>query len=436
MKILVVGSGAREHALTWKLGREPGVDVVCAPGNAGTTSAPVATLDVADPEAILAFAESKAVDLTVVGPELPLAHGVQDLFAARGHQLFGPSRFAARLESSKAFAKTFMVQHGVPTARFQVCDKIDDALSAVSGDVFGFPVVVKVDGLAAGKGVTVAADRGAAEQAVRDAMFDHRFGAAGARLVIEECLVGEEASFFVICDGHQALELPTAQDHKRAYDHDRGPNTGGMGAFSPSSVLTADLRQQIHRDIVSTVLDGLQRKGHPYRGFLYVGLMITTTGPMVIEFNVRLGDPEAQVVLPRIRGELAPVLEAAARGALPAMTVDATAEPHIGVVLASGGYPGHYATGQPITGLYEAAAMDGVLVFHAGTARQDGDIVTAGGRVLTVVGRGTDFDTAITRAYAAESRIHFKDKQVRSDIGRKVLNTIPERTSGRQGDDS
>ncbi|MEE2635803.1 MAG: phosphoribosylamine--glycine ligase [Acidobacteriota bacterium] len=442
MKILVVGSGAREHALTWKLGREPGVDVVCAPGNAGTTSAPVDTLDVADPAAILAYAESSAVDLTVVGPELPLAHGVQDLFVTRGHHLFGPDQFAARLESSKAFAKTFMAQHGVPTARFQVCDEIGDALNAVSGDVFGFPVVVKADGLAAGKGVTVAADRRAAEQAVRDAMLDHRFGAAGQRLVIEECLVGEEASFFVICDGQQALELPTAQDHKRAYDHDRGPNTGGMGAFSPSPLLTAELREHIRRDIVSPVLDGMQREGHPYRGFLYIGLMITATGPMVIEFNVRLGDPEAQVVLPRVRTELAPVLEAAARDALPAMTIDATAEPHVGVVLASGGYPGRYATGQPITGLNDAAALDGVLVFHAGTACQNGEIVTDGGRVLTVVGRGADFETAITRGYTAESRIHFEDKQVRSDIGHKALKTVLERasspqgTSRRQGDDS
>jgi len=422
MKILVVGGGAREHALVWRLGQEPGVtSVICAPGNAGTGSDANRPVDVSDPAAILALAEDESVDLTVVGPELPLALGVRDLFAARGRLLFGPSRVAAQLESSKAFAKDFMARHGVPTARFRVCDTVGDALDAVSGPEFGFPVVVKADGLAAGKGVTVAPDRATAERAIRDAMVDGRFGSAGRRVVIEECLVGPEVSFFAICDGRQALALPTAQDHKRAFDGDTGPNTGGMGAFAPSALVTPDIDALIKREIVEPVLEGFAAQGDPYHGFLYVGLMLTPDGPRVIEFNVRLGDPEAQVVLPMVSGDLAPVFEAAARGALGTGPLAQTDDPHVGVVLASGGYPGAYETGAPIDGLDTAAALDDVLIFHAGTAVRDGAIVTTGGRVLTVVGRGADVRQAIDRAYAAEACITFAGKQVRTDIGRKAL---------------
>ena len=391
MKILVVGGGAREHALVWRLRQEPGVaNVICAPGNAGTGVDANRPVDVSDPSVILALAEDESVDLTVVGPELPLALGVRDLFAARGRLLFGPSRVAAQLESSKAFAKDFMARHGVPTARFRVCDTVGDALDAVSGQEFGFPVVVKADGLAAGKGVTVAPDRATAERAIRDAMVEGRFGSAGRRVVIEECLVGPEVSFFAICDGRQALALPTAQDHKRAFDGDTGPNTGGMGAFSPSALVTPDIDALIKREIVEPVLEGFAAQGDPYHGFLYVGLMLTPDGPRVIEFNVRLGDPEAQVVLPMVSGDLAPAFEAAARGALGTGPLAQTHDPHVGVVLASGGYPGAYATGAPIDGLETAAALDDVLIFHAGTAVRDGAIVTTGGRVLTVVGRGAD----------------------------------------------
>ena len=436
MKILVVGSGAREHALAWKLGREPGVgEVVCAPGNAGSRQvARRHALDVSDPAAILALADGEAADLTVIGPELPLALGVQDLFAARDRLLFGPSRVAAQLESSKAFAKDFMARHDVPSARFRVCDRADEALAAVAGPEFGFPVVIKADGLAAGKGVTVAPDRAAAEQAVRDAMLDHRFGAAGHRVVIEECLVGEEASFFAICDGRQAVGLPTAQDHKRAFDGDVGPNTGGMGAFAPSPLVTPDVERRIRREIVDPVLDGLAGEGHPYRGFLYVGLMLTADGPRVIEFNVRLGDPEAQVVLPMVRDDLAPLLEAAARGALETTSCDQTGEPHVGVVLASGGYPGSYETGEPIEGLDDASGLEGVLIFHAGTEVRDDTVVTTGGRVLTAVGSGVDIAEAIERAYAAEARIRFARKQVRTDIGRKALRSVPGDRSQETGD--
>lgn len=428
MKVLVVGSGAREHALTWKLRRESAVrEVICAPGNAGTgPAAPARPLDVADPAALLAYAETEGVDLTVVGPELPLARGVGDLFEARGRCLFGPSRYAARLESSKAFAKEFMARQVVPTARFRVCRSPDEALAAVDGAEFGFPVVVKADGLAAGKGVTVAPDRAAAERAVREAMVDGRFGEAGRCVVVEEHLSGVEASFFAICDGREAVGLPVAQDHKRAWDGDRGPNTGGMGAFAPSPLMTPALDHRIRREIVEPVLEGMRRAGHPFRGFLYVGLMLTAEGPKVVEFNVRLGDPEAQVVLPMIVGELAPVLDAAARGAVGGSACDHSDDPHVGVVLASGGYPGRYETGAVIAGLDAAAALDDVLVFHAGTAVRDGSVVTAGGRVLTVVGRGSDFPAAIARAYAAEKSITFAGKQVRSDIGRKALAAAPE----------
>ena len=432
MKVLVVGGGAREHALTWKLGRESVVrEVICAPGNAGTGPAPSArSLDVSDPAALLAYAEAEAVDLTVVGPELPLARGVQDLFESRGRRLFGPSRLAARLESSKAFAKAFMARHAVPTARFRVCRRPDEALAAVAGAEFGFPVVVKADGLAAGKGVTVAPDRSAAERAVREAMQDRRFGDAGECVVIEEHLDGAEASFFAVCDGRRAVGLPVAQDHKRACDDDQGPNTGGMGAFAPSPLMTPELDRRIRSGIVEPVLEGMRRAGHPFRGFLYVGLMLTDEGPKVIEFNVRLGDPEAQVVLPMLVGELAPVLDAAARGALDGLACEYRGDPHVGVVLASGGYPGGYDTGLPIAGIEAASALEGVLVFHAGTAVRDGSVVTAGGRVLTVVGRGRDFPEAIARAYAAEACITFAGKHVRSDIGRKALSTIQQGDTG------
>ena len=427
MKVLVVGSGAREHALTWKMGRESAVrEVICAPGNAGTGPAASArSLDVADPAALLAYAEAEGADLTVVGPELPLARGVGDLFEARGRRLFGPGRYAARLESSKAFAKEFMARHAVPTARFRICRGPGEALDAVDGAEFGFPVVVKADGLAAGKGVTVAPDRAAAERAVREAMVDGRFGEAGRCVVVEEHLSGVEASFFAICDGSEAVGLPVAQDHKRAHDGDLGPNTGGMGAFAPSPLMSPALDRRIRREIVEPVLEGMRRAGHPFRGFLYVGLMLTAEGPKVVEFNVRLGDPEAQVVLPMITGELAPVLDAAARGRLDGSACEHADDPHVGVVLASGGYPGRYETGVAIAGLDAASALDDVLVFHAGTAERDGSVVTAGGRVLTVVGRGRDFPAAIARAYEAEACITFAGKQVRSDIGRKALAAGP-----------
>lgn len=420
MKILVIGSGAREHALAAKLSAH--ADVIAAPGNPGMAAvAELAAVDANDPHAVLALGERESIDLTVVGPELPLERGVADLFRARGKRIVGPSRAAARLETSKVFAKEFMARHRVPTAQYRVCASADEALAAIRGDEFGFPVVVKADGLAAGKGVVVAEDRAAAEQAVRSMMTDRQFGEAGARVVIEEFMRGTEASFFVLSDGRTALPLSSAQDHKRVFDDDRGPNTGGMGAFAPSPLVTPDLQSRVMREIVAPVLDGLRAEGDPYRGFLYVGLMLTSIGPRVVEFNVRFGDPEAQVVIPTIEGDLAEVLDASARGALEGVRVTFSREPHVGVVLASGGYPGKFESGKVIAGLDAAAEIEGVTVFHAGTAFKGGRLVTSGGRVLTVVGRGGDYAQAIQRAYEGVAKISFEGMHYRKDIGRKAL---------------
>jgi phosphoribosylamine---glycine ligase len=423
MRVLVLGGGAREHALVARLAsdRDTG-DILAAPGNPGIARlARTTPIDLADVDAICALAEREQIDLTVVGPELPLSLGVADRFAAGGRLLFGPTAAAARLESSKAFAKAFMARHGVPTARFRACASADEALAAVRSGEFGLPVVLKADGLAAGKGVAVAEDRAAAERAVIDAMRDRKFGAAGDRLVIEECLRGPEVSFFCIVDGARAIPIGTAQDHKRIFDDDRGPNTGGMGAFAPSPLVDAALEARVMRDIVEPVVSGMAGEGHPFRGFLYAGLMLTAEGPKVIEFNVRLGDPEAQVVLPLVDEPLLPLLVAGALGRLGPARVVPGGDRLAGVVLASRGYPESSSSGQPIHGVDEAEAIPGVAVYHAGTATRGAELVTAGGRVLTVVGRGADFPEAIARAYAGVLKISFDGMQFRHDIGRKAL---------------
>ncbi len=423
MRVLIVGAGAREHALAWTLARESGVaEVVVTPGNAGLARA-ARTVDAAasDPASLLAVAERERIDLTIVGPEQPLERGVVDLFASRGRRIFGPSRDAARLETSKVFAKQFMERHRVPTARCRVVDNAGDALAVAASGELGWPLVVKADGLAAGKGVVIVDDRSAAEAAIRAAMIDRRFGDAGSRLVLEECMRGPEASFFAICDGRRALPLVSAQDHKRAYDNDRGPNTGGMGAFAPSPLVTPAMADRVMREIVLPVANGMRDEGHEYRGVLYAGLMLTDDGPKVVEFNVRFGDPEAQVVLPLLESELAPVLAAAAEGDLGGSTCRFSDGVAVGVVLASGGYPGDIRTGCPIEGLDAANTLPGVVVFHAGTADRDGRLVTSGGRVLTVVGRGASYADAIARAYEGVSRISFENMQYRSDIGRRAL---------------
>jgi phosphoribosylamine--glycine ligase len=423
MRILVVGGGGREHALAWKLSRELGVsELICAPGNPGIGRiARVVPTPATDLDALLRLARDERIDLTVVGPELPLERGIVDLFAAEGLRAFGPTRAAAALECSKVFAKEFMARHGIPTARYRACASAAEAYRVVADGEMGFPVVVKADGLAAGKGVTVAPDRAAADAAIKSAMEEGQFGAAGQRVVLEECLEGPEVSFFALCDGRRAVPLMSAQDHKRAFDGDQGPNTGGMGAFAPSPLVDASLRSEIMQRIVAPVIAGMRAEGHDYRGFLYAGLMLTCAGPKVIEFNVRFGDPEAQVVLPMIDDELAPLLAAAAAGSLPNEPPAFSDWKHVGVVVASDGYPGPVRTGFPIEGLDDAEGVGDVLVFHAGTTSESGRILTAGGRVLTVVGRGSTYEHAIQRAYEAVSRIRFEGMRVRGDIGHKAI---------------
>ena len=425
MKVLVVGGGAREHAFAWKLAGERGVsEILCVPGNPGIEAvARCLPGDVGDPKALLALAVREHVDLTLVGPELPLSRGVADAFAAERRAIVGPTQAAAALESSKAFAKAFMARHRVPTARFQICDSPQDALAAIARDEFGYPVVIKADGLAAGKGVVIAADRAQAAEAIRGAMVDRRFGAAGERVVLEEFMSGQEASYFVLTDGRSAMPLASAQDHKRIFDDDLGPNTGGMGAFAPSPLITPDLERRIQSEIVGPVLQGMAAEGHPFHGFLYVGLMLTASGPRVVEFNVRFGDPEAQVVLPMLDEDLSTLLWAAASRALPDRPARFRAEPHVGVVIASAGYPETSDNGRLVHGLDAASRVPGALVFHAATKRREGNVATAGGRVLTVVGRGRTYREAIDFAYRAAAEIRFEGMQFRRDIGQKALAT-------------
>jgi phosphoribosylamine--glycine ligase len=433
MKVLLLGSGGREHALAVRLtARHEVSDLLCAPGNPGVAA--ISTLhhtDLSDPASALALAERERVDLTVVGPELPLSLGIADLFARAGRLLVGPTRVAAQLESSKAFAKAFMARHHVPTAHFRICDSLDDALAVVRSTEFGFPVVLKADGLAAGKGVVIAEDRPAAEAAVVAAMADRKFGAAGDRLVIEECLTGPEVSFFALSDGTRALPIGTAQDHKRIFDDDRGPNTGGMGAFAPSPLVDAALEARIMREIVDPVIAGMAEEGQPFRGFLFVGLMLTPAGPRVIEFNARLGDPETQVILPLIDQPLLPLLVDAAEGRLRANACRIGSDKVVGVVVASRGYPESSESGQRIDGIEQAARV--AQVFHAGTALRDGALVTAGGRVLTVVGHGASFADAIARAYQGVAAIRFDGMHYRRDIGQKALALTAADTAHRGG---
>jgi phosphoribosylamine--glycine ligase len=434
LRILVLGSGAREHALSARLASEPGVErVLCAPGNAGIArSLPTSAVDILDTGGVIRLVERERIDLTVVGPEAPLAAGLVDRFEAEGRRVFGPTAAAARLETSKAFAKDFMRRHDVPTARYRVCPTADDALAAIQAGEFGDVLVVKADGLAAGKGVVVAPDRATAEGAVTAAMVDRAFGDAGASVVLEEMLTGPEVSFFVVASGEHYVPLLSAQDHKRIFDRDEGPNTGGMGAFSPSPLMTAALQSRIERDIVQPVLRGMAAEGHPFRGFLYCGLMLTADGPKVIEFNVRFGDPEAQVVLPLLTQPLSELLAMEGDGfrrrrfpagaEAPALQPPRATGVAVGVVLAARGYPGEVRTGDVIHGLDEVARdCPDVQLRFAGVKAQGDALVTAGGRVLTVVATAPSFEIAIARAYEAASKITFEGMQYRRDIGTRAL---------------
>lgn len=422
MRILLVGGGGREHALAWRLASERHVsEIVCTPGNAGIAAlARRVRADIGSPDVLLDLAAREAIDFTIVGPELPLSRGIVDRFHAERRLIFGPTQAAAALESSKAFAKSFMTRHQVPTARYQICSTAQAALRVIEEGQYGFPLVIKADGLAAGKGVVVAEDRGAAEAAVRAAMLDRRFGDAGAQVVVEEFLTGREMSFFVLTDGTRTVPFPSAEDYKRAFDGDRGPNTGGMGAFAPSPQCDDDTASRIMHDIVRPVIDGMRAEGREFRGFLYAGLMMTANGPKVIEFNVRLGDPEAQVVLPMIEDDLLPLLAAAALGRLETDTCRIDADRRVGVVIASRGYPESADHGQVIQGLDAAERVRDVTIFHAGTDAHDGAVVTSGGRVLTVVGRGPTYDAARARAYEAVSKISFDGMHYRRDIATRA----------------
>ncbi|HLI17380.1 MAG TPA: phosphoribosylamine--glycine ligase [Rhodanobacteraceae bacterium] len=424
MKILVIGSGGREHALAWKLAQSPRVtEVVVAPGNAGTAREPRvrnAAASAADFAALLDLAREENVAFTVVGPEAPLVAGVVDRFRAAGLRIFGPTAAAARLEGSKAFAKDFLARHGIPTAHYAVFTELEPALAYVRAQ--GAPIVVKADGLAAGKGVVVATTLAEAEHALTDMLGAHAFGAASARVVIEEYLEGEEASYIVMADGVHALAMASSQDHKRVGDGDTGPNTGGMGAYSPAPTVTPEVEHRIQREIIEPTLRGMAGEDAPFTGFLYAGLMVDRTGaPKVIEFNVRFGDPETQPIMQRLRSDFAGLIEAALDGTLDRVSAEWDPRPSLGLVMAAEGYPGKPRTGDVISGLDDDFGPD-VKIFHAGTKIDlSGNVVTAGGRVLCVCALGDDLPRARDRAYAAASSIRFEGAFYRHDIGHRGL---------------
>jgi len=416
VKVLVIGSGGREHALAWKLKQSSGVDrIFCAPGNAGTAQlAENVAISVSDLPAVVRFAKENRVDLTVVGPDDPLAAGIVDLFLAEGLRIFGPSKAAARIESSKIFAKELMRKEGIPTARAGMFDRSDDAIRFC--DELRFPIVIKADGLALGKGVVIAPNPQSARSTIDDMMNQGRFGEAGRHVVVEEFLRGTECSLHALVDGKDYRLLESARDHKRALDGDVGPNTGGMGAFSPANNWSSKLQSQFEEGIMRPVLGGLLAEGITFRGLLYPGLMITEDGARVLEFNCRFGDPETQVLLPRMKSDLLPLLEATINGKIDNYSIEWEQRPAVTVVLASGGYPGKYETGKSISGLDEAAKLDGLQIFHAGTKQLNGEIVTAGGRVLAVTALGLTIAEARSRAYEAVARIHFENCHYRRDI--------------------
>ena len=421
MKVLLVGGGGREHALAWKLAQSPRLTrLYAAPGNPGIAAhadcVPVRDTDL---DELVALARRERVELAVIGPEVPLSLGLRDRLSDAGVPVFGPSQSAARLESSKAFAKDLMARYGIPTARFRVFQDADAAKRFCRE--LGAPLVIKADGLAAGKGAMVCATLPEADAAIRLCLDEDAFGAAGRTVVVEEFMTGEEASFFVITDGASALPLPAAQDHKAIFDDDRGPNTGGMGAYTPAPVMDEAMTGRVMEEIVTPTLAAMAKEGAPYAGVLFVGLMIGSDGPRVVEFNCRFGDPECQAILPRLDEDILPVFETVASGrGLPA-SLRWRREASVCVVLASPGYPGTPRAGLPIEGVEAAAALPGVNVFHAGTALRDGALLTAGGRVLGVQTLGGDIRAAMERAYDAVGRIRFEGMQFRHDIGRRAL---------------
>jgi len=424
MNVLVVGSGGREHALAWKISRSPRVSkIYCAPGNGGTRLiAENVSIGDSDVQALADFAERERMDLTVVGPEVPLSRGIVDEFEKQGLPIYGPTRKAAELESSKVFAKQFMARHGIPTGRFEVADSAEKALAVLRSGGFGLPVVVKADGLAAGKGVLICRTIEEAELAVRSIMVEKRFGDAGRQVLIEEFLRGKEVSFIVVSDGERIVPLVTTMDHKTVFDGDEGPNTGGMGVISPSPFLSDALHDKVMRTIIEPTLTGMAGDGRPYKGALYAGLMLTAEGPKVLEYNCRFGDPETQPQMIRLESDLVGLLLAAAGGSLEARNIRWSSGAAVCVILASGGYPGAYEKGKVIDGLAEAARLPGIEIFHAGTKFENGRLLTSGGRVLGVCGAGPTLAAARDKTYEAVGLIHFEGMHFRRDIGTARLN--------------
>ncbi|WP_414829003.1 phosphoribosylamine--glycine ligase [Alteromonas sp. H39] len=423
MNVLVIGGGGREHALAWKAAQSSDVSTVfVAPGNAGTkheSKVKNVAIGVEDIEGLLTFARNNDIALTIVGPEAPLVAGVVDAFDAAGLTIFGPTQAAAQLEGSKAFTKDFLARHHIPTAEYQNFTEIEPALAYVREK--GAPIVVKADGLAAGKGVIVAMTLEEAEDAIKDMLAGNAFGDAGSRVVIEEFLDGEEASFIVMVDGKNVLPFATSQDHKRAANGDKGPNTGGMGAYSPAPVVTPDIHQRIMNEVIMPTVDGMASEGNPYVGFLYAGLMIMADGtPKVIEYNCRFGDPETQPIMMRLKSDLVPLCIDACNGALDGKRIEFDERAAVGVVLAAGGYPGNYNKGDEISGLDEAAKLDG-KVFHAGTASKDGKVVTSGGRVLCATALGNNVTEAQQQAYELVAKINWQDVYFRTDIAHRAI---------------
>jgi phosphoribosylamine--glycine ligase len=423
MKVLVVGNGGREHALVWKIRQSPLVsEVFCAPGNAGIAAlADCVPIDSANIVEVADFAQTIKADLTVVGPELPMVLGIGDEFRRRGLSIFSPDRGAAEIEGSKAFAREFMVRHKVPSPRHEVCTTLEEAEGFLSRAPFGYPVVVKADGLAQGKGTFVAADEAEARSAVSQMMADKKLGTAGHKLVMEEFLSGEEVSFLVFSDGSRVVPMVSVQDHKRAYDDDQGPMTGGMGTVSPATNMSLDVHKQVMQEVVVPTIAGLAAEGRRFAGVLFVGLMVTDKGPKVLEFNSRFGDPETQVVMARMKSDLVPILAQVAEGQLKETKIEWAKEPAVCVVLASKGYPDTPETGKVVSGLEALAGETDVVAYHAATARKDGAVVTVGGRVLGVTALGANLDAAVARAYQAVAKISFDGMHYRRDIGQRAL---------------
>ncbi len=421
MKVLVIGSGGREHALVWKLRQSPRVSkVYCAPGNGGIgDEAECLAADVKSVESLVALANQTRPDLTIVGPELPLQLGVVDEFSQRGWRIFGPTKAAARLESSKSFAKQFLQRHRIPTAHYAIANSVDEVHAALPH--FHMPVVVKADGLAAGKGVVICKSKEEAASVSAEMLSGKMLGEAGSRVVLEECLQGDELSFLVLSDGERVAPLVAAQDYKRIGDGDTGPNTGGMGAYSTRNILDDQMRNWLVQHVARPVVEGMKDEGAEYKGILYCGLMMTARGPMVLEFNCRFGDPETQPILMRLESDLVEALEASIEGRVSDGDFRWSADASVCVVMASGGYPGTFEVGKKVMGLEDAGKAEGVKIFHAGTSKRDGAYYTAGGRVLGVTARAADLPTAVQRAYDVVSKIGFEGAHCRKDIAARAL---------------